>query len=156
MDRMVAHRPDLQKLKATYDKQKGFGPKRAWRMKFASIFCKECEGTKTHIEEEEQTKFKQGTLRSFSRIVQEEGGYQDPGNLIAARNYCMKRLQLGSDWYEFDSFTKRLNFNYIEKGSRETMRNAWQIQKKGVVAPSAPASASLSSGSEWTFNSAEL
>ena len=65
---------------------------------------------------------------------QEEGGYHDPENVSAAKNYAMTCLKLGGAWVSYDTFTQRLKFLYMEHGKREILEKAWttysELQKE--------------------------
>ena len=101
----------------------GRDEKLEFRKAFAKLEFQQCSEQHIHTVSEDKSNFKQGTWRSLARIAVEEGGGK-PG-CAAAANYGMACLQLGQPWWEWDTYTQQVKFNYVERGFWDSFKQSW-------------------------------
>lgn len=75
-----------------------------------------------------------GTLVPFCKIVEREGGPNDPAAVRASMLYGSKALKLGPPWIGYNSMTERVEFLQIEKSQEDIFQEAWCIAKEGLKA----------------------
>ena len=142
---MLTHKPDSVEGKK-YSQLTRREDQRAFRQHWAE--------TQYHIHIQEKSLSKswqkvdttKGTYYPFPRIVQEEGGKEDPENVKAAMNYCRKCMELGGDWVSINQMTERLEFLHLKREHKDIfsqcweLRSTWRAPSTGVgTGPNAPA-----------------
>ena len=82
------------------------------------------------------TDIEAGTYLNFSRIVEMEGGTNpSEEDVMAAKQYVMRCVQLNGDWVLWNKMTNRYDFLYMTKSRRDEFIRAWELLKKQVHDP---------------------
>ena len=127
-----------------------------FRVKWAKEKLEKLKVTKTTEDRYSEVNTKLGEYRSFNWIVREEGGQSE--DVIAAKNYCMRCLELGAPWVLYDDWTKRAQFLYMVKGRREEMERCWSLKRERTSAtddtavPTQPSAKRLRDDTQETQN----
>ena len=115
-------------LKKKYGDIKGRAAMAEFRAKWAKGQADEHWETKLFTETAEQTMMKKAMFRSIARIAVEEGGGA-AGNK-ASMEYALSCIELGTEWYEYETMSKQVKYLYLEKGSKEVFKKAWKKQSE--------------------------
>ena len=85
-----------------------------------------------------------GTYKPFAKLVQDEGGKDDPEALSAAKKIASKCVALGGDWVSWNVMSERLEFLHLRREHNEIMSNKWELylEETQKVQSGAPASRS--------------
>ena len=129
---VVPHTPEYQQFMLTHKPDSEVGKKyndlpnrkaqRDFRQKWAE------EQYQVHIKEKTHTKAWQtvdtskGVYLPLARIVQEEGGKDDPENVKAAMKYCRKCMELDGDWVSYNQMTERLEFLHLRREHKDIFK----------------------------------
>ena len=107
--------------------------KSEWRRKWAATRYEQILNEKTKTETWSITDTSVGTYMSFSKIIDEEGHRDNIGDVKAAQNYVLACAAMAGRWVSWNVMTRRYDYLYIRKGSREEFNKSWSLLEKMVT-----------------------
>jgi hypothetical protein len=140
--RSVGKSPEYKQAKSHTDKAK-------FRAEWAAAKWKTIEEDHMHTRTHTKIKKVKGTFVCFMKIVENEGGKDDPKAWLAAAKYGSKCLTMGPPWTAYNTMTERVDFMLIERSEEDVFQEAWQHTRTGTASlelDKAPAAAALEPG----------
>jgi Arc/MetJ-type ribon-helix-helix transcriptional regulator len=126
---------------AEYKLAKGHTAKATFRAEWAAAKWKSIEEDHMHVQTHLKSKTVKGTYVCFAKILEHEGGKDDPAAWLAAAKYGSKCLTMGAPWTAYNSMTERVDYMLIQRSEEDVFTEAWSHTRSGVVAPAAIADA---------------
>ena len=88
--------------------------------------------------EEMKKFFTKGTYGSFSKLVENQGGWSRKCDIEAATRQASKELILGPPFTKWNSFTERVDFLILESGFEESFTKSWRLHEQQTSSPDQP------------------
>ena len=112
---------------AGYKECKGNAAKAKFRLDWCKMEKKKFVKQRQEQREHEDEDVASGSWESFDKIVEFEGGANNPDNIAAAKHYCSQCIALGGKWAKYDKWRKRTYFLYLKMGVRQTWRKKFTL-----------------------------